>query len=38
MDDWVDAIRSLSEDTDECLLDEVNMQECYQNMKKQMML
>lgn len=38
VEDWVDAIRSLSDETDESLLEQVNMRQCYQNMKKQMML
>lgn len=38
VDDWVEAIRSLSDEGNDGLLDRVNMQECYQNMKKQMML
>lgn len=38
VDDWVEAIRSLSDEGNDGLLDRVNMQQCYQNMKKQMML
>lgn len=38
VDDWVEAIRSLSDEGNDGLLDRVNMQQCYQNMEKQMML
>lgn len=36
VEDWIEAIRVLSDKTDNNLLDLVNIQKCYKNMKKQM--